>query len=145
MTLEKNASHRMKTAGLYVMFAIVATAVNLGTQMLVEATVPGDWTTVIAVLAGTLTGVITKYVLDKRFIFNHQDTSVAHGLKTFILYGMMSGVTTLVFWAFEFGFDFIFQTDLARYTGAVIGLAIGYAAKYYLDKNITFRAQGEPA
>lgn len=133
----------MKTAGLYIAFAIIATAVNLGTQMLVEWLVRSEWTTVLAVIAGTLTGVFAKYVLDKRFIFNHTNTSAAHGLKTFILYGTMSGVTTLVFWAFEFGFDWIFGTDFARYTGAVIGLAIGYAAKYYLDKNITFAKGAE--
>ena len=70
----------------------------------------------------------------------------AHGVKTFFLYGVMSGVTTLIFWGFEFGFDALFGTDAARYTGAVIGLAIGYAAKYFLDKNVTFQGpREEPA
>lgn len=136
----------MRTAALYVAFAILATAVNLGTQMLVELVMAGEWATVVAVLAGTLTGVVTKYVLDKRFIFRHETMSAAHGLKTFFLYGVMSGVTTLIFWGFEFGFDYLFGTDLARYTGAVIGLAIGYVAKYHLDKNVTFTGpREEPA
>lgn len=136
----------MRTAALYVAFAILATAVNLGTQMLVELALTGEWTTVIAVLAGTLTGVVTKYVLDKRYIFRHETMNATHGLKTFFLYGVMSGVTTLIFWGFEFGFDFLFGTDVARYAGAVIGLAIGYAAKYHLDKNVTFHGpREEPA
>lgn len=133
----------MKTTGLYIAFAILATAVNLGTQMLVELALDGDWATVIAVLAGTLTGVVTKYLLDKRYIFRHETIDTAHGVRTFLLYGVMSGVTTLVFWGFEFGFDLLFGTDVARYTGAVIGLAIGYAAKYQLDKTITFRPPRE--
>ncbi|MBF4461020.1 MULTISPECIES: GtrA family protein [unclassified Rathayibacter] len=136
----------MRTASLYVFFAILATAVNLGTQMLAELVLSGGWATPIAVLCGTLTGVITKYVLDKRYIFRHETMNAAHGIKTFVLYGVMSGVTTLVFWGFEFGFEALFGTDLARYTGAVIGLAIGYAAKYFLDKNITFQGpREEPA
>ncbi|NQX05854.1 GtrA family protein [Rathayibacter sp. VKM Ac-2856] len=136
----------MRTAALYVVFAILATAVNLGTQMLVELAMSGEWATVVAVLAGTLTGVITKYVLDKRWIFRHETMNAAHGLKTFFLYGVMSGVTTLIFWGFEFGFDALFGTDVARYTGAVIGLAIGYVAKYHLDKNVTFSGpREEPA
>jgi putative flippase GtrA len=136
----------MRTAALYVAFAILATAVNLGTQMLVELVMAGEWATVVAVLAGTLTGVVTKYVLDKRYIFRHETMNAAHGVKTFFLYGVMSGVTTLIFWGFEFGFDYLFGTDLARYTGAVIGLAIGYAAKYHLDKNVTFTGpREEPA
>lgn len=136
----------MRTAALYVVFAILATAVNLGTQMLVELAMSGEWATVVAVLAGTLTGVITKYVLDKRWIFRHETMNAAHGLKTFVLYGVMSGVTTLIFWGFEFGFDALFGTDVARYTGAVIGLAIGYVAKYHLDKNVTFSGpREEPA
>ncbi|KQQ18919.1 GtrA family protein [Rathayibacter caricis DSM 15933] len=136
----------MRTAVLYVVFAIVATAVNLGTQILLEHLLTGEWATVIAVLAGTLTGVVAKYVLDKRWIFRHETVNAAHGVKTFFLYGVMSGVTTLIFWGFEFGFDALFGTDAARYTGAVIGLAIGYAAKYFLDKNVTFQGpREEPA
>lgn len=46
----------MRTTVLYVAFAALATAVNLGTQMLVELVMTGDWATVVAVLAGTLTG-----------------------------------------------------------------------------------------
>ncbi|MWV59216.1 GtrA family protein [Rathayibacter sp. VKM Ac-2754] len=136
----------MRTTVLYVAFAALATAVNLGTQMLVELVMTGDWATIVAVLAGTLTGVVAKYVLDKRYIFRHETMNAAHGVKTFFLYGVMSGVTTLIFWGFEFGFLHLFGTDVARYTGAVIGLAIGYVAKYHLDKNVTFQGpREEPA
>ncbi|AJM76884.1 GtrA family protein [Rathayibacter toxicus] len=135
----------MRTSVLYVVFAVLATAVNLGMQMLVELVLHDNGATIVAVIVGTLTGVATKYVLDKRYIFRYQTVDAAQGARTFVLYGVMSGVTTLVFWGFEFGFDCVFGTDLARYTGAVIGLTIGYVAKYFLDKNVTFaRTNEEP-
>jgi putative flippase GtrA len=51
----------------------------------------------------------------------------------------MGVVTTAVFWGFEFGFDHLFGTREMRYAGGVIGLAIGYVAKYQLDKRFVFR------
>ena len=47
-------------------------------------------------------------------------------------------VTTLVFWGTEFAFHLAFQTDAMRYLGGVIGLVIGYAIKYQLDKRYVF-------
>jgi putative flippase GtrA len=67
-----------------------------------------------------------------------------HDLQTFILYTAMGVVTTLVFWGFEFGFNSAFQDKNMRYLGALIGLAIGYWAKYHLDKRFVFRIQAAP-
>jgi hypothetical protein len=36
------------------------------------------------------------------------------------------------FWA-------IWETSAAKYTGAVLGLSVGYAAKYLLDRQFVFR------
>ena len=36
----------------------------------------------------------------------------------------------------------IWQTDLMRELGAVIGLAIGYVVKFQLDKRFVFRPTG---
>ncbi|MCL1962124.1 MAG: GtrA family protein [Desulfovibrionaceae bacterium] len=47
--------------------------------------------------------------------------------------------TTVIFWGFEFGFHAPFGTRWMRYLGGVIGLAIGYVAKYGLDKRFVFR------
>ncbi|HMU91334.1 MAG TPA: GtrA family protein, partial [Pseudomonadales bacterium] len=35
-----------------------------------------------------------------------------------------------------------FATKEMRYLGGIIGLAIGYLAKYHLDKRYVFRTQG---
>jgi putative flippase GtrA len=54
----------------------------------------------------------------------------------------MGLATTAIFWSVEFGFDRIFGTAHMRYVGAVIGLAIGYIVKYYLDKRFVFGSPG---
>jgi hypothetical protein len=38
----------------------------------------------------------------------------------------------------EVAFWAVWGTSLAKYTGAVLGLAIGYAAKYALDRQFVF-------
>ncbi|PPF79224.1 hypothetical protein C5B96_13230 [Subtercola sp. Z020] len=130
----------MRTGLLYVLFAALSTATNLGAQYLMQLLYTGPFALFASVVVGTGVGVVTKYLLDKRFIFRFEVTSMKHQARTLGLYTVMSVVTTLIFWAFEFGALAVFGTDAAKYTGAVIGLALGYVIKYYLDKNITFRA-----
>ncbi|HSB97219.1 MAG TPA: GtrA family protein, partial [Spongiibacteraceae bacterium] len=60
--------------------------------------------------------------------------------RTFVIYTFMGAFTTLIFWGFEFGFHYLFQAKELRYLGGVIGLAIGYATKYQLDKRFVFTA-----
>lgn len=124
----------------YAFFAAIATAVNLLTQEASIRIYDDAWAVPISVLAGTATGLVTKYLLDKRYIFRFKSQSVAHEGRVFVLYTVMSVFTTLVFWGTEFAFHVIWETKAARYTGAVIGLAIGYVIKYQLDKRYVFRA-----
>ena len=51
----------------------------------------------------------------------------------------MGVVTTVIFWGVEFGFQAMIGTREMRYLGGVIGLAIGYLAKYRLDKRFVYR------
>ena len=57
----------------------------------------------------------------------------------FLLYALTGVVTTMVFWFSEIFFDIMFDFDSAKYVGAIIGLSIGYIAKYYLDKKYVFK------
>jgi hypothetical protein len=50
--------------------------------------------------------------------------------------------TTFIFWGFELGFNFLFESTPMRYLGAVIGLTIGYFVKYQLDLRYVFRNAG---
>jgi putative flippase GtrA len=122
----------------YGAFAVIATIANLATQRGVLQF--GDTGVIFAaaVGAGTMVGLIIKYLLDKRWIFYDLETGAkSHGRK-FSLYPAMGIVTTVIFWGAETVFWLIWQTDFMRELGAVIGLGIGYVVKYHLDRRFVF-------
>jgi putative flippase GtrA len=122
----------------YVLFAVVATVVNLAAQEAAIRLAPIAPLTV-SILAGTAAGFAVKYILDKKWIFYDAYTSHRDEARKVALYALFSVVTTLVFWGFEVTFWTIWRTDVAKYAGAVVGLAIGYAAKFALDQTYVFR------
>lgn len=127
----------------YSLFAVLATLANLLMQRLILSIAEGGQGFVLAVFAGTLAGLLLKYVLDKRWIFHDRSSGLAiHGRK-FTLYTLMGVITTLIFWATETAFWLTWRTDLMREIGAVIGLTIGYVIKYNLDKRFVFRLPAE--
>ena len=123
----------------YAAFALIATAANIGTQDLVSRL--SDDHLVWSVVTGTFVGLLIKYVLDKRYIFRFRVLNAAHDGRVFLLYAIMGLLTTAVFWGFEFAFHYFFASKAMRYLGGVIGLAIGYFAKYHLDKQYVFRME----
>jgi putative flippase GtrA len=127
----------------YALFAAISTLMNLGTQELVVRSSPIAPLT-ISIVAGTIVGFAVKYALDKRWIFfDGYDGHAREALKI-ALYGIFSVLTTLVFWGFEVAFWIFWRTDLAKYCGAVLGLALGYAAKYLIDRNLVFTQRSRP-
>jgi putative flippase GtrA len=122
----------------YGLFAAAATLVNLATQAVAFRLSPIAELPV-SILAGTAAGFAAKYVLDKLWIFDDGYAGGREEARKIVLYGAFSVLTTLVFWGFEAAFWMTWRTDLAKYAGAVIGLAIGYAAKYSLDRAFVFR------
>ena len=132
----------MRIALLYALFAVAATAVNIASQALWLRFAPRPLDTVAAsIMAGTLAGLAVKYALDKRYIFCFKPEHAAHDSRLFMLYSLMGILTTLVFWGAEWLFEILFRDDFMRYLGGVIGLGIGYAAKYHLDKKFVFVRQ----
>ena len=122
----------------YVLFAVVATLVNLAAQEVAIRLAPIA-PLAVSILAGTAAGFGVKYILDKRWIFYDAYTSHRDEARKVTLYGLFSVVTTLIFCGFEVTFSIIWRTDFAKYAGAVLGLAIGYAAKFALDQTYVFR------
>ena len=122
----------------YVMFAIVAMLANVATQEFVIR-ISRFAPLTLSILAGTAAGFILKYILDKWFVFEDGFDGHSREVQKVALYGAFSVGTTLIFWGFEVAFWTIWKTDAAKYTGAVIGLAIGYAAKFALDRTFVFR------
>lgn len=126
----------MHIALLYALFCIVAIVVNIGSQDLALRLWPsGIW---FSIIFGTGTGLVVKYILDKRFIFRFKPHNVGHDSKTFVLYTLMGVATTAIFWGVEYGFWLVFGTTQMRYLGGVAGLVLGYLAKYHLDKKFVF-------
>ena len=130
-----------KLAIKYVSFALIATAANIGAQDLVIRNYSGAFEILASVVVGTGVGLVVKYLLDKRYIFRFRARSIAHDSQIFALYTVMGLATTVIFWGFEFGFHFIFDTKEMRYLGGAIGLGIGYLTKYHLDKRFVFRTE----
>jgi putative flippase GtrA len=122
----------------YVAFAVLSTLANLLTQEAVFQTAPVMRLS-LSILAGTIVGFAVKYVLDKNWIFYDAYTTHTQELRKVALYGAFSVVTTAIFWAVEVAFWIIWQTSVAKYAGAVLGLSIGYGAKYLLDRQYVFR------
>lgn len=129
----------MSLAARYSAFAAVAVTVNLGAQATVFSLYHGPWDLMLGMAVGTGAGLITKYVLDKYWIFYDSAPRAlsAHGLQ-FLFYVLMGVGTTAIFWGLEYAFDRMIGTDAGRLLGGAIGMAIGYPVKYQLDRIFVF-------
>ena len=129
----------MRLPVIYALLALIATAANIGSQDLVIRAYSGAYAILLSILVGTAIGLVVKYVLDKRYIFHFKARDLGHDGRTFALYVLMGVVTTAIFWGVEFTFESLFHTKELRYVGGILGLCIGYIAKYQLDKHYVFR------
>jgi hypothetical protein len=127
-----------KIAVLYTLFAVLSTAINIGSQMLSIWIYEGPLSVEISILVGTVMGLPLRYFLEKRYIFNFTSKNLVHDGKLFVFYSAMGVITTLIFWGTEYAFHLIYDTDFMRYLGGIIGLSIGFYVKYQLDKKYVF-------
>ena len=127
-----------KIAVLYTLFAVLSTAINIGSQMLSIWIYKGLLSVEISILVGTVMGLPLRYFLQKRYIFNFTSKNLVHDGKLFVFYSAMGVITTLIFWGTEYAFHLIYDTDFMRYLGGIIGLSIGFYVKYQLDKKYVF-------
>ena len=127
------------TAFKYTFCAIIAITINLITQYLSFAIYSGYGALYLSMLIGTATGLIIKYILDKKYIFYDKMDNASEETQKFLLYSFIGGFTTVIFWGSEIVFDYLLQSNYGKYYGAVFGLSLGYLAKYYLDKKFVFR------
>jgi len=125
----------------YTAFAVMAIAANLGAQRIVLSL--GDSTVIYiaAVCTGTAVGLVLKYLLDKKWIFFDHDAGLKNHSRKFIAYSATGVLTTCLFWASETLFWVIWQNDIMRETGALIGLSIGYWLKFRMDRQFVFKTR----
>ena len=128
------------TAIRYVAFAILSAAANFLAQQGI-LTIYKGWSALgVSILGGTGIGFIVKYGLDKFYIFDDGDNrALAQEARKIGLYGLTAVLTTLLFWSMELGFLRIGETAAWKYVGGGLGLAMGYALKYFLDRRLVFR------
>lgn len=127
------------TAGTYALFAAAATSTNLAVQWAVTALWPWQFPNLAALAAGTGAGLGLKYLLDRRWIFGCRSSGIREDAGRFLLYTLTGVATTALFWGTELGFLTVFRAQEAKYLGALLGLGIGYTAKYWLDARLVFR------
>jgi len=127
-----------KIAVMYTLFAVLSTAINIGSQMLSVWIYEGPLSVEISILVGTVMGLPLRYSLEKRYIFNFTSKNLVHDGKLFVFYSAMGVITTLIFWGTEYAFHLVYDTDLMRYLGGIIGLSTGFYVKYQLDKKYVF-------
>lgn len=125
-------------ASKYIIFAVISTFFNLLFQYFSFYIYQDFGALYVAMFIGTLAGLIIKYILDKKFIFYHAVKNKKDDAKKFALYSLMGVFTTIIFWGTEIAFDYLIESNNAKYLGAVIGLSIGYVIKYFLDKRYVF-------
>ena len=122
----------------YTAFALVATIANLAIQRAVLQFGETGIYFAVAVGAGTIVGLVIKYLLDKHWIFYDIETGVKNHSRKFLVYTAMGLFTTAIFWGTETAFWLIWQTEIMRELGAILGLSVGYVLKYNLDRHFVF-------
>jgi putative flippase GtrA len=127
-----------RIAVLYTLFAMLSTAINIASQMLSIWVYKGPFSIEISILVGTAIGLPLRYFLEKKYIFDFTSKNLVHDGNLFVFYSAMGVITTLIFWGTEYAFHLVYDTDLMRYLGGIIGLSIGFYVKYLLDKKYVF-------
>lgn len=121
----------------YVIFAILAGLANLAAQEAVVRLILA-LPLMVAILIGTGVGFVSKYVLDKKWIFLDRYEGHGNEARKVFIYGVSSVGTTLLFWATELMFWHATGTVEGKYSGAVLGLTLGNFIKYRLDRHFVF-------
>ena len=89
----------------YILFAILAMTVNIFFQYLSFLLIDHKYELYIAILNGTILGMILKYYLDKNYIFYYVKKKF-NNKNIFLLYIFTSIFTTIIFWAIELWFSY---------------------------------------
>ena len=126
---------------LYINFAFIAIFANLLTQRIILSIYKTNLFFFLAIVLGTLVGLIIKFILDKNFIFSDRTLDLKSVSGKFGLYTSNGILSTSIFWGTETIFWMIWQKENMREIGAILGLTLGYTLKYRLDKQYVFSKQ----
>jgi putative flippase GtrA len=142
--LAPGLSPRGRMVLAYCAFAALAMSVNLGAQWVVlhfARALPlllRPLSITVAMGVGTGCGLVLKYLLDKRFIFQDPATGARAHARRFSLYAAGGLVTTAIPYGLELALGMLFPHGPAVLVGGGIGLVIGYTLKFRLDRRFVF-------
>lgn len=123
----------IKILFLYILFIFIASITNFASQIIVQLLFKNILLTIVI---GTVSGLIMKYILDSRYIFQ---SSTNLELKNFFLYSFFGALLTPIWWLFEYlGYLFTSSFEWGLFWGG-IGLSLSYYLKYLLDKKYVFK------
>ncbi len=123
----------------YTAFALLAILISLAAQFVCFRLYHGPQELLLGIAAGTLAGLVTKYILDKFWIFGDSSLEALENVRRFTFYALTGAFTTAVFWGTEMLFVTLSPHEAMRYLGAVVGLSIVYAMKFHLDRRLVFQ------
>lgn len=123
---------------IYAAFCGLAISVNLGLQLITSKWLCfGYWTSLVV---GTGGGLVFKYVLDRNYIFRARGVGAAKDASRFLVYAGFGLFTTGIFWTAEWVGHASMGGEAGRYVGGGLGLCIGYALKYWMDRRWVFQS-----
>jgi len=128
----------LSIGSLYTLIAVFSILINISSQMASIWFYRGPFAIEISILVGTVIGLPSRYFLEKHYVFSFKSKNIVHDGKLFLTYSFMSLNTTGIFWVTEYAFHLLYSSEIMRYIGGVIGLAIGFYLKYHLDKKYVF-------
>jgi len=122
---------------VYAAFCALAITVNLGLQLIASRWLGfGYW---MSLVIGTGGGLVFKYVLDRNYVFRARDVGAAKDVGRFLVYARFGLLTTGIFWTAEWVGHVSTGGEAGRYVGGGLGLCIGYALKYWMDRRWVFQ------
>jgi putative flippase GtrA len=104
----------MNNISKYAMCALIAIFFNILVRELSLRLYDRLYSIIISVLSGTVIGLIVKYLLDKKYIFKHYVNGLINNGKMLAFYISTGIITTLIFWTFEFSFEYILKYKLDK-------------------------------
>ena len=91
----------------YTLFAAISIFANLVFQFISFQIYDSYAALYLAMGLGTLAGLVTKYIPDKKWIFYHTAKDKADDAKKFILYAAVGAFITAIFWITEIAIAYL--------------------------------------
>jgi putative flippase GtrA len=122
----------------YAGFALLSTAINCLVQFFILHTLAGSLAIYIALAFGTGAGFVSKFLLDRNYVFYHVSSGYKQEVWVSICYLGTSVIMTLAYLSFQTFVYFEYGDGAFYYISACLVLCLGYSAKFLIDGRFVF-------